>query len=239
MTSTKLLPDSHITTLMFPLPFWKISALVLIFPPEHFYLVDFIALLTCRNMLKLSSFSWLSEGTVYFQKKLHPNYMTSSFQWDLLDELAASGLFKLSSCWHCHSYSTCLLYKGVSFLNHLNMVCGYTTLNHTLQGNVHTRAHTLKVTRGPYQQWQQIFSSGSKSNRIERLTNTSIFKIFSNAAIFIFLQKATNTVAAGCGETDPIKPQYALRNLTKPYSNSASWLRGPVCLCVRDCLVSN
>lgn len=36
MKSTKLLPDSHITALMFPFPLWKISALVPILPAETF-----------------------------------------------------------------------------------------------------------------------------------------------------------------------------------------------------------
>lgn len=67
------MPDSHITTLMSQLPLWKISALLLIFPPETLRLIDFAALLgPCRNLLRQSSSSWPTNGTVCIQEGLNP-----------------------------------------------------------------------------------------------------------------------------------------------------------------------
>ena len=152
---------------MSQLPLWKISALLLIFPPETLRLIDFAALLgPMQEFVEAVLVQLAHQWHSLHPRRAQSTNMTTSFQRDLLDKLAALVLFRLSSCcWHYHSYSTCLLYKGVSFLNHLNMVCGHTTSNHTLQSNVHTRAHTLRLTRGPYQGCQLVFSSGGKSDK--------------------------------------------------------------------------
>lgn len=78
--TTKLMPDSHITTLMSQLPLWKIIALLLIFPPETLRLIDFAALLgPCRNLLRQSSSSWPTNGTVCIQEGLNPQTWPPAF----------------------------------------------------------------------------------------------------------------------------------------------------------------
>lgn len=144
---------------MLQFPLWNISALVLIFPPETLHLIDFSCITEeyVEALLILLAHWWHS----LLSEELNPLNMTASFQWDRLDKLAALVLFKLPSRWHCHSDSACLLCKGVSFLNHLNMVCGYTTSNHTQQRNAHAHMNT----RSHSHEFLTSDASGSESNK--------------------------------------------------------------------------
>lgn len=92
----------------------------------------------------------------------------SEICWTNGSGLAVLVFCMLSSCWQHHSYSTCLL--GVSFLNHLNRVCGYTTSNRTLQDNAHMRAHTPIKSLPVATSWTDV----------EWPTNGSIFPLFNN-----------------------------------------------------------
>lgn len=150
---------------MFHFPIPKISALVLVFPPETLHLTDLAALLRpCRNMLGPSS-CWLANGTVCFQKSSVHTTWPPAFSEICWTNWQRQCYSRTHPAGIAIATSSCLLYKGVSFLNHLNMVRGYATSNRTLQDNVHTRANTLRLTWGPYQRWQLLFSSGSKSSQ--------------------------------------------------------------------------
>lgn len=190
-------------------------------------------------MSRLSSSCWLTNGTVGF--KTGPHNITTSFQWDLLDKLAA---FVLPADWHCHGYCTCLLYKGVSLPRHLNMVCGYATSNRMLQRQC-THVRTLRLTPGPLRRCQLVFFLWQKISQLLNSQQVALFSSYSvKSSSQISPQKATNTVAAGCGGTDPIKHQCTLRNLTKPQVNlvtQGAWCAYLLCVwvCVRSCLESN
>lgn len=90
-----------------------------------------------------------------------------------------------SQHWHHHSNSTCLLCKGVTVLNLLNMVCGCTTSDPKLQGNVHTRR--------PMRRPPQHFSfSGTKSNKhINDLTSCLVSQLFRKVMVSAFPYEAT------------------------------------------------
>lgn len=143
-------------------------------------------------------------------------------------------LFKLSSRWHCHSDSACLLCKGVSFLNHLNMVCGYTTSNHTQQRNAHTHTWTHAHT---HMRTLPVTPLAVNLTNVGWPTNGFIFLLFSNTVILILPRKKLQTQwlqgVVGLTQLNSSIPWDIWQN-----HNSTSGLKSPVCLsCCRAVLL--
>lgn len=133
--------------------------------------------------------------------------LTTSFQWELLDTLAALVLHKRSSYWHRHSYSYLFVVQGSVLSKPPNYgLWSHHFKSHAAEQCTHRCAlsdsHEDLTSSG-----NELFSphSGNKSNKyLNGPENICIFQLSINSAI---LQKVKNTVDAGCGGTDPVKLQ--------------------------------